>query len=68
MEIRGILTCFSLVRNTKAFLNTSTPDGAITSICGIRVISMFWVILGHFMLFSFIVLNHGKCEQHVVLK
>ena len=39
--------CFSLVRNTKAVLNTNAPDRAILSINGIRTISMMWVILGH---------------------
>ena len=39
--------CFSIIKNTKAILNTDTPSGAILSINGIRTISMTWVILGH---------------------
>ena len=39
--------CFSLVKNTKAVMNTNAPDRAILSINGIRTISMMWVILSH---------------------
>ena len=28
-------------------MNTNVPPGAITSINGMRVLSMWWVILGH---------------------
>jgi len=42
-----LFLCFSLVKNTKAVLNTNAPDRAILSINGIRTISMMWVILGH---------------------
>ena len=44
--------CFSLVKNTKAVMNTNAPDGAILSINGIRTISMMWVILGHCYLYG----------------
>lgn len=43
----SFLICFSLVKNTKAVLNTDTPSSAILPINGIRTLSMFWVILGH---------------------
>ena len=35
------------MKNTKAVMNTDSPDRAILSINGIRTISMTWVILGH---------------------
>ena len=39
--------CFSLIQNTNRILSTKVPPGAITSINGMRVLSMWWVILGH---------------------
>ena len=48
------LLCFSLIQNTNRILSTKVPPGAITSINGMRVLSMWWVILGHcyyFMVF-----------------
>ena len=45
------LLCFSIVKNTRSILSTHVPKGAIECINGIRVISMWWVILGHFLLF-----------------
>ena len=44
---RDIFLCFSLVRNSQKIFNTNVPPVAITSINGIRVISITWVILGH---------------------
>ena len=42
---------FSLYHTIPAVMSTTQPESAITSINGIRVISMFWVILGHTYLF-----------------
>ncbi|XP_032220153.2 nose resistant to fluoxetine protein 6 isoform X3 [Nematostella vectensis] len=42
---------FSIIRNTSRIMDTNVPPGAITSINGMRVLSMFWVILGHTFLF-----------------
>ena len=39
--------CFSLIQNTNRIMSTKVPPGAITSINGMRVLSMWWVILGH---------------------
>jgi len=39
--------CFSLIQNTNRIMDTQVPRGAITSVNGMRVLSMFWVILGH---------------------
>ena len=38
---------FSLYKTIPTIMSTHQPVTAITSINGIRVISMFWVILGH---------------------
>ena len=51
---RDIFLCFSLIRNSQKIFNMNVPRVAITSINGIRVISITWVILGHlFLLFLF---------------
>jgi hypothetical protein len=42
-----VFLCFSLVRNTRKIFSTNVPATAITSINGIRVFSILWVILGH---------------------
>ncbi|CAH3118340.1 unnamed protein product [Pocillopora meandrina] len=39
--------CFSLIKNTSRIMDTKVPASAITSINGMRVMSMWWVILGH---------------------
>ena len=41
----------SLYKTVPTILSTHQPSSAITSINGIRVISMFWVILGHTYVF-----------------
>ena len=45
--LKDLLLAFSLYKTLPAILATHQPPNAITSINGIRVISMFWVILGH---------------------
>ena len=42
-----IVTAFSLFKVLPQILSTKQPPSAITSINGLRVISMFWVILAH---------------------
>ena len=44
-----ILECFSLLRNAKTIFSTDTRAGDIGCINGIRVISMTWVVIGHFV-------------------
>ncbi|XP_078365906.1 O-acyltransferase like protein-like isoform X2 [Oculina patagonica] len=44
--------CFSLIQNTSRIMDTNVPSSAITSINGMRVLSMWWVILGHVYLFQ----------------
>ena len=41
------LTAFSLFKTVPALLSTKQAPHVITSLNGMRVISMFWVILGH---------------------
>ena len=38
---------FSLIQNTSRIMNTTVPSDSITAINGMRVLSMWWVILGH---------------------
>ena len=42
-----LITAFSLFKTVPTILSTKQPASAISSINGMRVISMFWVILGH---------------------
>ena len=46
----NLLLCFSVVKNTKAILNIDVPKDLITSINGIRTLSITWVVLGHSLL------------------
>jgi peptidoglycan/LPS O-acetylase OafA/YrhL len=41
------ITAFSLYKTVPTLLSTKQVPGVITSLNGMRVISMFWVILGH---------------------
>ena len=41
------ITAFSVFKNVPMILSTKQPPTAITSLNGIRVLSMFWVILAH---------------------
>ena len=50
--LKDLLLSFSLYRTVSAIMNTHQPAHAITSINGIRAISMFWVILGHTFLWG----------------
>lgn len=44
---------FSLYKTIPTLISTYQPPSAITSLNGMRVISMFWVILGHTYFFLF---------------
>ena len=50
--VAKFLLCFSLIQNTNRIMSTKVPPGAITSINGMRVLSMWWVILGHCYVFQ----------------
>ena len=45
--LKECLLGFSLYKNIPVVLSTYQPPAAITNLNGMRVISMFWVILGH---------------------
>ena len=45
--LKDLVLSFSLYKNITLIMATHQPPDAITSINGIRVISMFWVIFGH---------------------
>ncbi|XP_070533927.1 nose resistant to fluoxetine protein 6-like [Ptychodera flava] len=49
-----VLISFSVVANGRKLLNTSSgSSGTISSINGVRVISMMWIMLGHSYYFSY---------------
>ena len=48
------ITAFSLYKTVPALLATKQGSGVITSMNGLRVISMFWVILGHTYVWGFL--------------
>ena len=51
--VKDFVLSFSLYKTVPAIMATHQPAAnAITSINGIRVISMFWVILGHTLVFE----------------
>ena len=50
-----LITAFSLFKTVPTILATKQPPSAITSINGMRVLSMFWVILCHTHLWIFLV-------------
>ena len=54
------LTAFSLFKNVKIILSTKQPPTAITCLDGIRVLSMFWIIFGHYTTFSIQAYNVGN--------
>ena len=69
--LHDFVQSFSLYKTVPAILSTSQPSSAITCINGMRVISMFWVILGHTFLFP--ILSQGYKDpldlyQKVVLR
>ena len=45
--LKDLVLSFSLYKTIPAIMATHQPASAVTSINGIRVISMFWIILGH---------------------
>ena len=45
--IKDLMLSFSLYKTIPTLMSTHQPSTAITNINGIRVIGMFWIILGH---------------------
>ena len=58
----NFLLCFSFIKNTKTILNTDVPKGSITSINGMRTLSITWVVLGHTLVFAAIQYGGGRYE------
>ena len=56
--------CFSLIKNTSRIMDTKVPASAITSINGMRVMSMWWVILGHVYGFQTVSAMSKYCSLH----
>ncbi|KXJ18551.1 nose resistant to fluoxetine protein 6 [Exaiptasia diaphana] len=54
-SVKEFFLSFSLIRNTTQIMNTNVPPNAITSINGMRVLSILWVVLGH--VFAFLATN-----------
>ena len=50
--VKDFTLSFSLYKTLPAIMATHQPANAITSVHGIRVISMFWVILGHTVIWA----------------
>ena len=47
----NLLACFSLTNNTKLILFRQRPKSMTDSLDGIRVLSIFWVVIGHSYIF-----------------
>ena len=65
VKVRKFFQCFSLIKNTSCILDTKVPPGAITSINGLRVLSMWWVILGHTYLWLLVYRTISKSVLHL---
>ena len=48
-------------------MDTKVPVGAITSINGMRVMSMWWVILGHVYVLQTVSIMSKYCSLHKVI-
>ena len=48
-------------------MDTKVPAGAITSINGMRVMSMWWVILGHVYVLQTVSIMSKYCSLHKVI-
>ncbi|XP_039305523.1 nose resistant to fluoxetine protein 6 isoform X1 [Solenopsis invicta] len=50
-RIREVLICFSIYTNTKSIFNTKINPNGVLVIHGLKFLTMFWIILGHTLLF-----------------
>ncbi|EDO47385.1 predicted protein [Nematostella vectensis] len=66
--VNRLLLCFSLTKNAGRIMDMDVPADAITSLNGMRFISMTWVILGHTYLWmlSTGVVNNYKTALEIV--
>ena len=61
-----IIISFSLYKTLPAVFSTNQPPNAIGCINGIRVISMFWVIVGHVYIFGITSFDNALFVYNVV--
>ena len=62
-----LLACFSVARNASKIMDCTVPPGAITCLNGVRVLSMWWVILGHTYLWLLIFRILSKLTMYLFL-
>ncbi|XP_052790475.1 nose resistant to fluoxetine protein 6-like isoform X1 [Mya arenaria] len=63
-----LLLSFSVYTNAQKILSTSQPAKTLTSINGIRFISMLWVVLGHTYAFGLQIIDNGATFLPAALK
>lgn len=61
------LKTFSVFTNTKKLMNTSTANGPLACLNGLRVISMCWVIQGHTYEFILMVMKDALYMEHTLV-
>jgi hypothetical protein len=49
------LHSFSMIRNIKSIMSTDVVKGDMTYLHGIRVLSLFWIILFHVNIYTMII-------------
>ena len=57
-SIFRVMRAFSFIKNVQKLLNTSTAKGSLACLNGMRVLSMWWIILGHVYLYCQAVLDN----------
>ena len=63
----SILHCFSALNNGRKLLSTKTGSGNLGCIHGIRVLSTFWVVMGHSFLFWVKIPGPNSFKAHEVI-
>ena len=56
-----LLRCFSVPRKLSIILAATHKPGTIPCLHGLRVLSMFWVILGHTYVWPLMMFEEGRC-------
>lgn len=67
-RFQKFLLCFSIHKNATKLFKTDLPKGSLTSVHGIRFISMTWVILGHTYVFGMSVWSNSKMGQELMAR
>ena len=65
LKCHEFITAFSLYKTLPTLIATKQPANVITSLNGLRVMSMFWVILGH--VYAFILNGVDNLSEVIVL-